>query len=427
MAYQAGASLGQFWDAMLQLRSQRLREAELKQAQQNRMMEMGQQVSSQIGSSILGAMKQRNSDALYNSMMEQGMGGNAPRAGAVNVPWSDKEMAGKAFTGGKEEYGARMEMAQMGQKMLQQQNANYQAKQLSTLRQQQIAKNKFDASSKPFTSAFKDMDAYLDNQRVHTEGIQTAIEAGNRPVYEQGVQAQTSLYKAYKEAHPNSDVPPPITPPFVKESEMKAISEAQQGISAERQALGGMKETEPWISPSIYSVICSQRRHPEVVREQPRDNSAQEGRGRRSRRDDASSPRREGISLGHSASSGLRGRGCSHREPRRPDRQRLSTRAEASQPPDPGMDHLGRERLETSPVKMARLVPQPPHGFEEVLMPEPRAKDAYARQEIDQIRQDVKTIEDKLRECCVPTEEVREWEFIVKRTDTGMTIKAKAK
>ena len=66
MAYQAGASLGQFWDAMLQLRSQRLREAELKQAQQNRMMEMGQQISSQIGSSILGGMKQRNSDALYN-------------------------------------------------------------------------------------------------------------------------------------------------------------------------------------------------------------------------------------------------------------------------------------------------------------------------------------------------------------------------
>ena len=160
-------------------------------------------------------------------------------------------MAGKAFTGGKEEYGARMEMAQMGQKMLQQQNANYQAKQLSTLRQQQIAKNKFDSASKPFVGAFKDMDAYLDNQRVHTEGIQTAIEAGNRPVYEQGVQAQTSLYKAYKEAHPNSDVPPPITPPFVKESEMKAISEAQQGISEQRQALSGMKETEPWISPSM--------------------------------------------------------------------------------------------------------------------------------------------------------------------------------
>ena len=76
---------------------------------------------------------------------------------------------------------------------------------------------------------------------------------------------------------------------------------------------------------------------------------------------------------------------------------------------------------------MARLVPLPPHGFEEVLVPEPRAKDRYARQEIDQLRHDVKTIEDKLREVCVPTEEVREWEFIVKRTETGMTIKAKAK
>jgi hypothetical protein len=76
---------------------------------------------------------------------------------------------------------------------------------------------------------------------------------------------------------------------------------------------------------------------------------------------------------------------------------------------------------------MARLVPLPPHGFEEVLVPERPVKDAYARQEIDQIRRDVKTIEDKLKEVCVPTEEVREWEFIVKRTSTGMNIKAKAK
>ena len=76
---------------------------------------------------------------------------------------------------------------------------------------------------------------------------------------------------------------------------------------------------------------------------------------------------------------------------------------------------------------MARLVPQPPHGFEEVLMPEPRAKDAYARQEIDQIKQDVKTIEDKLREVCVPTEEVREWVFEVRKKENGMTITAKAK
>jgi hypothetical protein len=76
---------------------------------------------------------------------------------------------------------------------------------------------------------------------------------------------------------------------------------------------------------------------------------------------------------------------------------------------------------------MARLLPLPPHGFEEVLEPEPRAKDAYARQEIDQLRRDVKTIEDKLNEVCVPTDEVREWVFEVRKKETGMTITAKAK
>ena len=252
MAYQAGASLGKFWDAILELRSQRLKEqiaeGELRDKMQSRAMEMSQS----IGNSILGGMKQSKSDAMYNQMSQEvaGMGG-VPRAGAVNVPWSDKEMQGKAFTGGKEEYGARMEMAQMGQKMLQQQNANQAAKQLTTIRDQQIAKNKFDSASKPFTSAFRDMDAYLDSQKVDAEGLQAAIEAGNRPVYEQGVRRQTALYKAYKEAHPNSDVPPPVTPPFVKASEMKAISDAQQGITSQQSALGGMKESAPWLSPSV--------------------------------------------------------------------------------------------------------------------------------------------------------------------------------
>ena len=75
---------------------------------------------------------------------------------------------------------------------------------------------------------------------------------------------------------------------------------------------------------------------------------------------------------------------------------------------------------------MARLTPQPPHGFEEIIVPARPVKDRYAREEIDQIKHDVKVIEDKLKECCVPTEQVREWQFIVRRTSTGMTITAKA-
>jgi hypothetical protein len=76
---------------------------------------------------------------------------------------------------------------------------------------------------------------------------------------------------------------------------------------------------------------------------------------------------------------------------------------------------------------MPRLVPSPPHGFEEVIEALHPTKDGYARQEIDVLRHNIKVIEDKLRETCSPTEEVREWVFVVKKTSTGMTITAKAK
>lgn len=76
---------------------------------------------------------------------------------------------------------------------------------------------------------------------------------------------------------------------------------------------------------------------------------------------------------------------------------------------------------------MAKLIKMPPHGFEDVVEYIAPTKDGYARQEIDQLRQNIKTIENKLLEVCLPTEEVREWVFEVRKKDNGMTITAKAK
>ena len=75
---------------------------------------------------------------------------------------------------------------------------------------------------------------------------------------------------------------------------------------------------------------------------------------------------------------------------------------------------------------MAKLIPLPPHGFEDAFEPTVPTKDGYARQEIDQLRHNIKIIEDKLLEVCIPTEQVREWRFEVRKRDDKMTITAKA-
>jgi hypothetical protein len=76
---------------------------------------------------------------------------------------------------------------------------------------------------------------------------------------------------------------------------------------------------------------------------------------------------------------------------------------------------------------MAKLIKMPPHGFEDVIERIAPTSDSYARQEVDQLRHNIKVIEDKLLEVCQPTEEVREWVFEVRKKEGGMTITAKAK
>ena len=85
-----------FINSMLNLRNQRLQEekakAEMRQEQQQQMMKMASGISQQIGSAFQGYQENQMANRM---MSEYGMGAQAapPRAGAVNVPWSNQRAA----------------------------------------------------------------------------------------------------------------------------------------------------------------------------------------------------------------------------------------------------------------------------------------------------------------------------------------------
>jgi hypothetical protein len=251
MAYQAGASLGQFWDAMLKLRAQRLQEqeieAKLQEAQAARFMQMGSSIGGALGGGISQGLQQRRSDAIANELMEGAYGG-APRATAVNIPWSDKEMAGKAFTGGEEELKMRMAMEKQFQASLAQ-------KALMDQRRIQTAQTAFTMSSKPFQDSFRNLRAYQTSMDAHAEAVQKAIVAGDKQGYDTAVQSANALYGSLMETNPKSNVPPPNIPPFVTPTQMQAITEGQNAIEEQRQALSGMQSElgKPWKPGAIPS------------------------------------------------------------------------------------------------------------------------------------------------------------------------------
>jgi hypothetical protein len=235
---------------MLKLRAQRLEEqeieAKLRQQQQQQIMAASQRASEQIGSAILGGMQQRKTDAIYNRGMEEAFG--APRAGAVNVPWSDKEMAGKALTGGQEEWKMRMAMEKQFQASLAQ-------KALMDQRRIQTAQTAFNMSSKPFQDSFRNLRAYQTSMDAHAEAVQKAIAAGDKQGYDTAVQSANALYGSLMETNPKSNVPPPNIPPFVTPTQMQAITEGQNAIEEQRQALSGMQSGlgQPWKPGAIPS------------------------------------------------------------------------------------------------------------------------------------------------------------------------------
>ena len=228
MAYQAGASLGQFWDAMLQLRAQRLQEEEMKQKQQMQMMQFGASLGSQFSSGISQGMQSRQQDAMYNRRMNQM---DPPSAQAVD-PAMQRQFTGEIgapHTGGKAEMVMEMAMAKQQSAMLAQ-------KALTDQRIIGTAQRAMSMASKPFQDSLKNITAYTSNIDALGEAMQKGITTGNRQLYDQSVKSANALYQSLMETNPKTSVAPPDIPPFITPEQRQAIEGAQQGISALRGA-----------------------------------------------------------------------------------------------------------------------------------------------------------------------------------------------
>ena len=117
-----------FINSMLNLRSQRLKEEELEQKERLIQQEAMMDMVGDIGKSITKFGAQSSQDQMANRMMQEyGYGAQAapPRAGEVNVPWSNQRAAGMPDmypagrgTGGLPELKMRIEMEELGGKRM---------------------------------------------------------------------------------------------------------------------------------------------------------------------------------------------------------------------------------------------------------------------------------------------------------------------
>ena len=118
----------EFIGAMLNLRNQRLQEERYEQLERMENQQQMMNMVGDIGQSITKFGAQGAQDKMANRMMsEYGMGAQAapPRAGAVNVPWSNQRAAGMPDmypagrgTGGLPELKMRIEMEELGGKRM---------------------------------------------------------------------------------------------------------------------------------------------------------------------------------------------------------------------------------------------------------------------------------------------------------------------
>ena len=253
MAYQAGASLGKFWDAMLELRSQRMKEQLAQQAQSNAMLEFGAGLGGMVAQGISKGMVTRGENAMYNQAMNQGMGGGTvPRAEAVGGTITPEQRASamKQFggptqphTGGKQEMAMLMEMQKAAQ-------ADIAAKSLADYRKMATAKQAWSMAP-DLNKKFNTTNAYTKQMDVLNESMTKSLETRNQEMYNNTAGAMTSLHEAYTQTNPNTKTPPPQIPPFIHPDDLRAIGEAQRGISGLQSQLGGMKEEPGWFDSII--------------------------------------------------------------------------------------------------------------------------------------------------------------------------------
>jgi hypothetical protein len=256
MAYTGSQSLGNFWDTMMKLRGQRLEEqeieAKLRDAQQARMMEMGQKASSQIGESILGGMKQRRQDALANTMLNEGLGGGTvPRAEAVGgISPEARAAAMKQFGGPTSPHAGGMDELALRMQMEKAQQANLAERALTDYRKISTAKQAWSMAP-DLNKKFNITNAYTKQMDVLNETMTKALETRDKALYDNTGSAMNTLHEAYTETNPNTKTPPPQIPPFVHPDDLKAIGDAKQAITGLQSQLAGTKEEPGWFSSII--------------------------------------------------------------------------------------------------------------------------------------------------------------------------------
>ena len=270
-----------FINSMLNLRSQRLKEEELEQEermfQQKQMMNM----VGDIGESITKFGAQRSQDQMANRVMQEyGYGAQAapPRAGEVNVPWSNQRAAGMPDmypagrgTGGLPELKMRMEMEELGGKRmdnemkqraegrsedylalakqregrtagteaerLENAEANLGLRQQAAARADEVARLKaeqkvVDDAMTSFKAADPKFQAQAKNAEAYNKGVTASLQAMSGPYatqesYLQGLQKIDALYAGAESQGLKVD-----RPKIASWEDMQSAAEKQKAIDA---------------------------------------------------------------------------------------------------------------------------------------------------------------------------------------------------
>ncbi len=229
----SSAGFSAFLNAMTELRNQRLRE-ELAEAQmqQENMQQMGKSIGGAF-SSMSNMFGQMGKDQTANSIMNEMMPA-PPRAGAVDVPWSDK-LATEApfYQGGTSEMDMRMKMANARQEQMRAQAYRDQVDFAKGKYLNNMAEKSNTENTKGLQKEFETNRKYINDMNAldHTMGT-----AKDPMTYDGAKKAKIALNQAgLKLGIPGVDpIDPATIPPFMTEQQ-KADLAAQQKVAAEAQ------------------------------------------------------------------------------------------------------------------------------------------------------------------------------------------------
>ena len=247
--------LGDFFDAMLRLRSQRLQEALAKQEGTDRMIGSIMGGVTKLMGGVAGGIQQMGQDRIANQVMNESS--NIPRAQSV-----DRSLQGPAdtlaarmpgfHTGGVDELKMRSAMdsiqdrrSSRAMEAMRLQVSQRRLQAAEEMHEVDLARKTMDRASKPLKDDYHDSLAYNSNSVVHQKAIAKAIEAGDKTSYDTAASSWQSLYKAAQKR--GIEVDPPNIPRWMSPEERAGLQEAQMDLEDARTVLQRMKSD--WLKP----------------------------------------------------------------------------------------------------------------------------------------------------------------------------------